>query len=78
MIIELDDDFTDEITAANLAQSYVSVSSNIKNGDHWHEDDVAAWKELLPALMIVGSWYSVDFKKEIKKAKKQNEKIHTL
>ena len=78
MMLEIDDDFTDEITGANLAQSYVSVSSNIKNGDNWHEDDVAAWKELLPALMIVGNWYSVDFKKEIKKAKKQNEKVHTL
>ena len=71
MILELDDDFTDEITASNLAQSYVSISDNIKNGANWHEDDVAAWKELLPAIMIVGNWYSVDFKKEIKKAKKE-------
>ena len=71
MMLEIDDDFTDEITAANLAQSYVSISNNIKNGVDWHEDDVAAWKELLPALMIVGNWYSVDFKKEIKKAKKK-------
>jgi hypothetical protein len=70
MILEIDDDFTDEITASNLAQSYVSISKNIKDEDSWHEDDVAAWKELLPAIMIVGSWYSVDFKKEIKKAKK--------
>ena len=31
MILELDDDFTDEITAANLAQSYVSISKNIKD-----------------------------------------------
>jgi hypothetical protein len=71
MILELDDDFTDEITTANLAQSYASISDNIKNGAGWHEDDVAAWKELLPALMIVGNWYSTDFKKEIKKAKKK-------
>ena len=71
MIIELDDDFTDDITTANLAQSYASISSMMKNGDQWHEDDVAAWKELLPALMIVGNWYSVDFKKEIKKVKKK-------
>jgi hypothetical protein len=70
MILEVDDDFTDEITATNLAQSYASISSMIKNGDNWHEDDVAAWKELLPAIMIVGNWYSIDFKKEIKKAKK--------
>lgn len=71
MMIEIDDDFTDEITTANLAQSYVNISDMMKNGDSWHEDDVAAWKELLPALMIVGNWYSVDFKKEIKKAKKK-------
>jgi len=71
MILELDDDFTDEITAANLAESYVGISDMMKNGDGWHEDDVAAWKELLPAIMIVGNWYSVDFKKEIKKARKK-------
>jgi hypothetical protein len=71
MIIELDDDFTDEITTANLAQSYVSITDMMKNGTDWHEDDVAAWKELLPAIMTVGSWYSVDFKSELKKAKKK-------
>jgi chloramphenicol 3-O-phosphotransferase len=70
MILELDDDFTDEITVTNLAQSYVSISSMMKNGNDWHEDDVAAWKELLPALMTVGKWYSVDFNAELKKAKK--------
>jgi hypothetical protein len=69
MILELDDDFTDDITVANLAQSYVNVSDMLKNGKGWHEDDVAAWEELLPALMTVGSWYALDFKKEIKKAK---------
>lgn len=71
MILELDDDFSDEITVANLAQSYASISDMIKSGKGWHEDDVEAWKELLPALMIVGNWYSVDFKSDIKKAKKK-------
>ena len=71
MILELDDDFTDEITAANLAQSYVSISKNIKNSKNWDEDDVADWKELLPALMAVGKWYSVDFQADIKKAMKK-------
>lgn len=71
MILELDDDFTDDITAANLAQSYVAITDNLKNGHGWHEDDVAAWKELLPAIMLVGGWYSVDFKKEIKKVKEK-------
>jgi hypothetical protein len=71
MILELDDDFTDEITVTNLAQSYVSISDMMKNGKGWHEDDIAAWKELLPALKLVGGWYSTDFNKEIKKAKKK-------
>jgi hypothetical protein len=71
MILELDDDFTDEITVANLAESYVSISANLKNGSGWHEDDVEAWKELLPAIKLVGGWYSIDFDKEIKKAKKK-------
>jgi hypothetical protein len=73
MVIEIDDDCADAILVASLAQSYVSISENIKNGDHWHEDDVAAWKELLPALELVGGWYSVDFKADIKKAKKKKK-----
>lgn len=70
MILELDDDFTDEITVANLAESYVSVSKMLKDSG-WHEDDVASWKELLPALKLVGGWYSTDFDADIKKAKKK-------
>jgi len=71
MKIEIDDDFTDQITRENLAQSYVSVSSMLKNGDAWHEDDVASWEVLLPALKIVGGWYSVNFDADIKKSKKR-------
>ena len=71
MILELDDDFTDEITRVNLAESYVGVLGMMKNGDPWHEDDVKAWKELLPAIKLVGSWYSTDFDADIKKAKKR-------
>jgi hypothetical protein len=74
MMIEIDDDFTDEITAANLAQSYVSIKDMMKSGKGWHEDDITAWKELLPAIELVGGWYCVDFHAEIKKAKKQGKK----
>ena len=71
MNLELDDDFADDITRTNLAQSYVSISNMMKNGSKgWHEDDVASWEKLLPAIEIVGGWYSVDFKADIKKAKK--------
>lgn len=71
MILELDDDFVDEITVANLAQSYVSISKMMKDGSQWHEDDVTNWEQLLPAIMLIGKWYSVDFDAEIKKAKKR-------
>ena len=73
MIIEVDDDFADSIVAASLANSYVSLNDMLKNSTGWHEDDVAAWKELLPALELVGGWYSTDFSGEIKKAKKKKK-----
>lgn len=75
MILELDDDFTDEITVANLADSYVSIQQNLKTPSMcWHEDDVEAWVELLPALKLVLGWYCIDADAEIKKAKKRMKK----
>jgi hypothetical protein len=71
MIVEIDDDYADAILVANLADSYVSVSSMMKESKNWHEDDVEAWKELLPAIKLVGGWYSTDFDAQIKKAKKK-------
>ena len=71
MIIEVDDDFADTIVVASLANSYVSINDMLKKNKGWHEDDVAAWKEILPALELVGGWYSTDFKADIKKAKKK-------
>lgn len=74
MIIEIDDDFTDEIVISSLANSYVSISENIKDPEiAWHEDDIAAWKELLPALKTVLAWYSTDVNAEIKKAKRKKK-----
>lgn len=70
MIVEIDDDCADEILVANLVQSYVGISNMLKDKTH-HEDDIAAWKELLPAMELVGGWYSLDFKAEIKKARKK-------
>ena len=70
MKIEIDDDFADDIVRENLAESYVSISDMMKNGKSWHEDDVASWEELLPAIKLVGGWYSVNFDADIKKAKK--------
>jgi hypothetical protein len=70
MNIEIDDDFADTVVVASLVESYVSITKDLKTGKVWHEDDEAAFKELLPALKIVGDWYCVDFDAEVKKFKK--------
>jgi hypothetical protein len=71
MIVEIEDDNADAIVVASMAQIYVSLSESLKKPKKWDEDDIAKWKELLPAIKLVGEWFSVDFEKEIKKAKKK-------
>jgi hypothetical protein len=73
MKMEIDDDFADEIVVANLADSYASISEMLKNGKGWHEDDVVAWEELLPAIKVVGAWYCLDFDKAIKNVGKKKK-----
>jgi len=74
MIIEIDDDFSDQIVVNVLAESYVSMKSMLKNGIVYHEDDVKAYTEMLPAIEIIGNWFSTDFAAELKKAKKRINK----
>ena len=74
MILEIDDDFSDKIVAAVLADTYVSMKSMLKNGIVTHDDDIAAYKEVFPAIETVGKWFSVDFPGELKKAKKRMNK----
>lgn len=71
MIIEIDDDFSDQIVVNVLADSYVSMKQMLKKGIVNHEDDVTAYNELLPAIETVGNWFSVNFTAELKKAKKR-------
>jgi len=74
MILEIDDDFSDQIVVNVLADSYVSMQNMLKSNTLWHEDDIVAYKELLPVIKQVGQWFSVDFDAEIKKAKKRMKK----
>ena len=71
MILELNDDFSDEIVVNVLADSYVSMKDMLKSGMVCHEDDVKGYTEMLPAIMMVGKWFSTDFEAELKKAKKR-------
>lgn len=74
MILEVDDDFSDEIVIKSLANSYVGVAENLKDPQMcWHEDDKKAWEELLPAIKTVLAWYSMDADGEIKRAKKKSK-----
>jgi len=73
MKIEIDDDFADELIGKSLIDSYVSISESLKQSNKWHEDDVEAWKELLPALIIVGRWYCFDFEGKVKAARKKKK-----
>ena len=71
MIVEIEDDSADAIVVASMAQTYVSLSKSLKKPTDWHADDIAHWEKLLPAIKMVGEWFSVDFDKELKKAKKK-------
>jgi len=71
MIIEIDDDFSDQIVVNVLADSYVSMKAMLKSGVVYHEEDVKAYQEMMPALETVGKWFSTDFTAELKKAKKR-------
>ena len=42
MIIEIDDDFSDQVVVNVLADSYVSIKSMLKSKAVYHEDDIAA------------------------------------
>lgn len=74
MILELDDDFSDQIVVNVLADSYVSMKDMLKTGVVVHEDDIAGYNEMLPAIKLIGKWFSTDFEAELKKAKKRMKK----
>ena len=71
MILEIDDDFSDQVVVNVLADSYVSIKSMLKNGIVYHEEDIAAYNAVIPAIEVIGNWFSTDFATELKKAKKR-------
>lgn len=75
MIVQIDDDFSDQIVVSSLAETYLSMKSMLKNKQLWHEDDIATYKKMLPAIKLIGDWFSVDFKAELKKANKRVNKL---
>jgi len=74
MILEIDDDFADQIVVNTLADSYVSMKKMLKDGIVCHEDDIEGYNQMLPAIETIGKWFSTDFPAELKKAKKRMNK----
>ena len=73
MMIEVDDDFIDELVGKSIIDSYINIGKSLKEPSKWHEDDIEAWKELLPALATVGKWYCFDFEGKVKAARKKKK-----
>jgi hypothetical protein len=71
MNIEIDDDFVEDLVSKSMVDNYIMVKSFLKNEKNSHPEDVANWKELLPALELVGNWYTSDFAAAVKKASKK-------
>ena len=76
MMIKIDYECADRIVSATIIQSYISLQADLKkakkNPGFFHEDDVAVWERLIPALEEVGRWFTYDFDGEVKKAKKKS------
>jgi hypothetical protein len=71
MNIEIDDDFVEDLVSKSMVDNYIMVKSFLKNQKNAHPEDVQSWKELLPALELVGNWYTSDFDAKVKKASKK-------
>jgi hypothetical protein len=74
MKIEIDDDYVDAIVVEALAESYNLLKTMQKSKNSWHPKDIEHWKDLIPAIKLVGSHFSTNFKAAIKKAKKNEPK----
>jgi hypothetical protein len=72
MLVEVDDDFLDDMVVVSLVQTYVRMKQDVKRGKA-HPEDLEHWKQIIPALKVVLEYYSVPSQLEakIKKAKQK-------
>jgi hypothetical protein len=76
MKIEIDDDFVDTVIQGALAKDYVYLTDDLKvykkNPNHLHEDDAAAYAEVVKGIEILAKWYFIngEFEKAVKLARK--------
>ena len=78
MIVEIDDDCVDKIVSQEIMKSYIWLTADLKyakkNPNAYHEDDVASWETLIPALEEVGRYFTYDWDGQLKKMKKAIKK----
>ena len=78
MIVEIDDEFADQIVSKAIIQSYIWCTEDVKRAKKtpgsYHEDDIAMWEKLISALEEVGRYFTYDFDNAVKKAKKEMKK----
>jgi hypothetical protein len=76
-MIEIDDDFVDSIIQSALVKDYIYLTDDLKinkkNPEHLHEDDAAAYAEVVQGIETLARWYFVqgEFEKAIKAARKK-------
>ena len=74
MIVEIDDEYADEMVRASLMNTYLDLSNDLKNDKNADEDDIELWTEVVAAIEVLGKWYFYDFKGKVKEAKAKRKK----
>ena len=74
MMVELDDEFLDEIIRTALVRDYIFLTDKIKNPQGWHKDDIDSWHETVQGIELVSKWYFINFKEAVTKARKAMKK----
>lgn len=74
MIVEIDDDFADQIVQNVLLDSYISLKKDLKlaakNPNHMDPEDMEAYAATVVAIESLGRWFFVNFEQAVKDFKK--------
>jgi len=74
MMIEIDNELADDIVRGSLMQTYLNLSEDLKKIKNLDEDDREAYKNVVAAIEVLGTWYFYDFPGKVKEAKAKRKK----
>lgn len=72
MLIEVDDEVVDKLVVGEIAKWVAHFNDIFSDNKGYHEDDLEYWRALLPALKIVGHWYSSNFDTLVEKCNEEH------